>query len=69
MPPTTIEYGADTTEQSSLNFLYLLAFQPSPKGFAIFGVSDERYHIARRQPAPAGRDRGHASGRPHSAGA
>lgn len=40
-----IEYGAETTEQSSLNLVYLLAYQPSPKGFAIFGVSDERYHI------------------------
>jgi monoamine oxidase len=40
------EYGAETTEQSSLNILYLLAYQPSPKGFEIFGVSDERYHIA-----------------------
>jgi len=40
-----IEYGAETTDQSSLNLLYLLAYQPSPKGFAIFGVSDEQYHI------------------------
>jgi monoamine oxidase len=40
------EYGAETTDQSSLNILYLLAYQPSPKGFAVFGVSDERYHIA-----------------------
>ncbi len=40
-----IEYGAETNDQSSLNLLYLLAYQPSPKGFAVFGVSDERYHI------------------------
>ena len=40
-----IEYGAETKEQSSLNLLYLLAFQPAPKGFAIFGESDEKYHI------------------------
>ena len=40
------EYGAETSDQSSLNIVYLLAYQPSPKGFAIFGVSDERYHIA-----------------------
>ena len=40
-----IEYGAETKEQSSLNLLYLLAYQPSPKGFAVFGVSDEQYHI------------------------
>ena len=41
----TIEYGAETKDQSSLNLIYLLAYQPSPKGFAAFGVSDERYHI------------------------
>jgi monoamine oxidase len=40
-----IEYGAETRDQSSLNLLYLLAYQPSPKGFAVFGVSDEQYHI------------------------
>src|SRR4051812_7386603 len=40
-----IEYGADTNGQSALNLLYLLAFQPSKKGFSIFGESDERYHI------------------------
>jgi monoamine oxidase len=40
------EYGADTTDQSSLNILYLIAYQPSPKGFEVYGVSDERYHIA-----------------------
>lgn len=41
----TIEYAADTREQSSLNLLYLLGFQPEPKGFAKFGESDERFHI------------------------
>jgi monoamine oxidase len=41
----TIEYAADTREQSSLNLLYLLGFQPNPKGFAKFGESDERFHI------------------------
>ena len=40
-----IEYGAETADQSSLNLLYLLAYQPSPKGFAVFGISDEQYHI------------------------
>lgn len=39
------EYGADSTDQSSLNLLYLLAYQPSPKSFAVFGVSDEKYRI------------------------
>jgi monoamine oxidase len=40
-----IEYGADTTEQSALNLVYLLAFQPDPPTFEIFGESDERFHI------------------------
>ncbi len=40
-----IEYGAETTDQSSLNLLYLLAYQPSPQTFAVFGVSDEQFHI------------------------
>jgi monoamine oxidase len=40
------EYGANTTEQASLNLLYLLAYQPKPTGFAVFGVSDEKFHIA-----------------------
>src|SRR4029453_15050100 len=39
------EYGAETTDQSSLNLLYLLGFQPEPDGFSIFGESDEQYHI------------------------
>jgi len=40
-----IEYGNVTTQQSSLNLIYLLAFQPIPGNFRIFGASDERYHI------------------------
>jgi monoamine oxidase len=40
------EYGAETTDQSSLNLVYLLAYQPAPKGFSVYGVSDERYRIA-----------------------
>ena len=39
------EYAADIEDQSALNLLYLLAFQPRPKGFAIFGESDEQFHI------------------------
>ena len=39
------EYGAETRDQASLNLIYLLGFQPSPKAFEIFGVSDERFHI------------------------
>jgi monoamine oxidase len=42
-----IEYAADTTDQSALNILYLLAFQPDPTGrtLAVFGESDEAFHI------------------------
>src|SRR2546428_1323306 len=40
-----IEYGNVSTVQSSLNLIYLLAFQPIPGNFRIFGLSDERYHI------------------------
>lgn len=40
-----IEYGAETTVQSALNLLYLLAYQPDKKRLATFGESDERYHI------------------------
>src|SRR5262249_17205197 len=40
------EYGADTTDQASLNLVYLLGYQPSPKGFSVYGQSDERYHVA-----------------------
>lgn len=39
------EYGLDTTQQSSLNIVYLLAYQSSPGNFSIYGLSDERYHI------------------------
>jgi monoamine oxidase len=39
------EYGGQTTDQTALNILGLLAYQPSPGNFSIFGLSDERYHI------------------------
>jgi monoamine oxidase len=43
----TIEYGADSHDQSSLNLIYLLGFQPKPfdHTLAVFGVSDEQFHI------------------------
>jgi monoamine oxidase len=41
-----IEYGAETTEQSALNIVYLLGYNASPGNFLIFGASDERYHIS-----------------------
>jgi monoamine oxidase len=40
-----IEYGAETTDQSALNLVYLLGYGAKPGNFAIFGKSDERYHI------------------------
>jgi monoamine oxidase len=40
-----IEYGNVTTQQSSLNIVYLLGFSPKPGSFVIFGASDERYHM------------------------
>lgn len=39
------EYGAETTIQSSLNLLYLLAFQPNATELEMYGESDERFHI------------------------
>ena len=40
-----IEYGGETTDQTALNILGLLGYQTSPGQFAMFGASDERYHI------------------------
>jgi monoamine oxidase len=40
-----IEFGAETSVQSSLNLVYLLGYNASPGNFAVFGGSDERYHI------------------------
>ena len=40
-----IEYGNVTSQQSSLNLVYLLGFSPVPGNFSIFGASDERYHL------------------------
>jgi monoamine oxidase len=39
------EYGAETTDQSALNIVYLLGFNANPGNFSIYGKSDERYHI------------------------
>ncbi|MGE3857863.1 MAG: flavin monoamine oxidase family protein [Dehalococcoidia bacterium] len=40
-----IEYGAETTDQSALNLLYLLGYGVQPGNVQLFGASDERYHI------------------------
>jgi len=41
-----IEYGAETTDQSALNLVYLLGYKSVPGNYMIFGASNERYHIA-----------------------
>jgi monoamine oxidase len=41
-----IEYGAESTDQAALNLVYLLGYKARPGNFAIFGASDERYHVA-----------------------
>ncbi len=39
-----IEYGAESSDQSSLNLLYLLGYI-GPGQFRTFGKSDEKYHV------------------------
>jgi monoamine oxidase len=39
------EYGAETRDQSALNLVYLLGFQPDESTFSVFGESDEAYRI------------------------
>ncbi|MFG2873104.1 flavin monoamine oxidase family protein [Streptomyces sp. NPDC048338] len=40
-----VEYGADTTEQSSLALVLLMGYQTNPGHFNVWGLSDERYHV------------------------
>ena len=40
----TIEYGADSSQQSSLNLLYLLGYSGQGQ-LRIFGPSNEKYHV------------------------
>jgi len=40
-----IEFGAETTEQSALNLVYLLGYSPSRRVLTVFGASDERFRI------------------------
>lgn len=40
----TIEYGAETNEQSSLNMLYLIGYSGQGQ-LRIFGPSNEKYHV------------------------
>jgi monoamine oxidase len=39
------EYGAETTDQSALNLIYLLGYKAGPGTWSVYGASDERYHI------------------------
>jgi monoamine oxidase len=39
------EYGADTRDQSALNLVYLLGYQPTTDSLDVFGASDEAFHI------------------------
>jgi monoamine oxidase len=41
-----VEFGAATTDQSSLNLVYLLGEQPPGGRLSLTGMSDERYRIA-----------------------
>ena len=40
-----IEYGAESSEQSALNLVYLLGYRGQGQ-FRVFGASDEKYHVA-----------------------
>ena len=40
-----IEFGAEAGNQSALNLIYLLGFQPTASQMDIFGESDEKFHI------------------------
>ncbi|GGT75203.1 flavin monoamine oxidase family protein [Streptomyces lateritius] len=40
-----VEYGAETTEQSSLALVLLMGYQTNPGHFNVWGLSNERYHI------------------------
>jgi len=40
-----IEYGAETSDQSALNLVYLLGYKSVPGNYMVFGASNERYHI------------------------
>jgi monoamine oxidase len=39
-----VEYGAETTDQSSLNMIYMLAYGPS-RTLSVIGSSDERWRV------------------------
>ena len=39
------EFSTDTREQSALNLVYLLGYQPNDTELSTFGESDEKYHV------------------------
>ncbi|GAA2933140.1 NAD(P)/FAD-dependent oxidoreductase [Streptomyces enissocaesilis] len=41
----TVEYGAETSDQSALALVLLMGYQPNPGHFNVWGLSNERYHI------------------------
>ncbi|MEU9235943.1 flavin monoamine oxidase family protein [Streptomyces subrutilus] len=41
----TVEYGADTVDQSALALVLLMGYQPNPGHFNVWGLSNERYHV------------------------
>ncbi len=41
----TNEYGLDTDQQSSLNIVYSMGFQPDSAQFSIYGGSDQRFRV------------------------
>ncbi|MFB7512245.1 flavin monoamine oxidase family protein [Streptomyces sp. NPDC056144] len=41
----TTEFGVDTDASSALGILGMLAYQPTPNGFSLFGESDTRYRV------------------------
>jgi monoamine oxidase len=40
-----IELNSDTREQSALNLIYLLGYQPNWSELSMFGISDEKYRV------------------------
>jgi monoamine oxidase len=51
-----IEYGAETTDQSALNLLYLLAYQPKPLGVFVLRRVRRTFPHPRRKPTAPGGD-------------
>jgi monoamine oxidase len=59
----TIEFGADTADQSALNLVFLLGYDETTHTLDLFGASDERYRIADGAEALPRAIAGHLEGR------